>query len=88
MYAVHYYFDASDHKILKDSFEAELEKMSINFINRSEADGYEDDDEIIYEVTSYDKKSLLNFMHWTHYNIECAPHSFNVQEAEDSIEEI
>lgn len=88
MYAVNYYFEASDYNDIKEAFEAELTTRSINFINRSEADGYEDAAEIVYEITSYDKKALVDFLGWTHYNIDCAPYSFSEEEAEAAIEEV
>ena len=88
MYAVNYYFDADSYNDIKSSFEAELTTRSINFINRSEADGFEDAAEIVYEITSDDKKSLIDFLSWTHYNIDCAPYSFSEEEAEAAIEEV
>ena len=88
MYAINYCFDADIFNIVKETFEAELTTRSIDFINRSEADGFEDAEEIVYEITSNDKKTLVDFLGWTHYNIDGATQSFSEEDAEEAIEEV
>ena len=90
MFETTYCFDADMFDDgLKSVFEGKLGEMNITFLNHNE-EGMMDDDagEILYQLNADDKTTLVSFLHWAHYHIDCSPQSFSEEEAEEAIEEV
>ena len=85
MYTSTYQIDTETSSVdMKVAVEDKLTSMGIDFEPVEDlGDGYTH-----YSLNALDKKALIDFFQWTHYNVDGCPSSFNVEDAEDAIEEI